>query len=58
MGGYDIFVTERIGADKWVKPVNMGYPLNTTDDDLFFALLQLVNMLVFTHNTIRKLPMV
>lgn len=37
MGGYDIFVTERIGADKWVKPVNMGYPLNTTDDDLFFA---------------------
>jgi tetratricopeptide (TPR) repeat protein len=37
MGGYDIFVSEKIDVDKWSKPFNMGYPLNTTDDDLFFC---------------------
>ncbi len=36
MGGYDIFVSS-LGADgTWEKPVNIGYPLNTTDHDLFF----------------------
>ncbi|MBN1116264.1 MAG: PD40 domain-containing protein [Bacteroidales bacterium] len=37
MGGYDIFVTELVGPETWARPVNMGYPVNTTDDDLFFA---------------------
>ncbi|MDD2196720.1 MAG: hypothetical protein PHE03_01475 [Bacteroidales bacterium] len=35
MGGFDIFVSELRGG-KWTKPKNMGYPLNTTDDDVFF----------------------
>ncbi|NHB70385.1 PD40 domain-containing protein [Perlabentimonas gracilis] len=35
MGGYDTFVTERKGQG-WGKPVNLGYPFNTTDDDIFF----------------------
>ena len=35
MGGFDIFVSERRNG-KWSKPTNMGYPLNTTDDDVFF----------------------
>jgi len=35
MGGYDIFVAKFIDS-KWNTPVNVGYPLNTTDDDLFF----------------------
>ncbi|MDD2277670.1 MAG: hypothetical protein PHD06_04110 [Bacteroidales bacterium] len=35
MGGYDIFVSE-LRNSKWSKPKNMGYPLNTTDDDVFF----------------------
>ena len=35
MGGYDIFVSNRTGG-KWGIPVNLGYPLNTTDDDIFF----------------------
>jgi hypothetical protein len=35
MGGYDIFYSVLIGG-KWSTPVNLGYPLNTTDDDLFF----------------------
>jgi len=35
MGGYDIFVSKRINGI-WKSPENLGYPLNTTDDDLFF----------------------
>lgn len=36
MGGYDIF-SSTLGEDgEWSDPVNAGYPLNTTDDDLFF----------------------
>ncbi len=37
IGGYDIFRSE-LGRDgQWSTPVNIGYPLNTTDDDLFFT---------------------
>ncbi len=37
MGGYDIFRSVwRNGA--WSKPVNMGYPINTPDNDIFFNL--------------------
>jgi Tol biopolymer transport system component len=35
MGGYDIFVSKKINGI-WRSPENLGYPLNTTDDDLFF----------------------
>jgi hypothetical protein len=35
MGGFDIFESEKI-SNGWKTPVNMGYPLNTTDDDKFF----------------------
>lgn len=36
IGGYDIFMADRLPDGSWSEPVNMGYPLNTTDDDLFF----------------------
>ncbi len=36
IGGYDVYFSQ-LGSDgKWTKPVNLGFPLNTTDDDLFF----------------------
>jgi hypothetical protein len=35
MGGYDIFVSKRMDG-KWIEPENLGYPLNTTDDDIFY----------------------
>lgn len=36
MGGFDIFkITFENG--KWSAPINMGYPLNTTGDDVFFS---------------------
>ena len=36
MGGYDIFMSIRENDTTWSNPVNLGYPLNSTDDDLFF----------------------
>lgn len=37
MGGYDIFkITYDNG--KWSEPVNLGYPVNTTGDDVFFSI--------------------
>ncbi len=36
MGGYDIFYSTLLDNGEWSVPLNVGYPLNTTDDDLFF----------------------
>ena len=36
MGGYDLFFSELSETGNWLYPVNIGYPLNTTDDDVFF----------------------
>ncbi len=36
MGGYDIFYSTLLDNGQWAKPLNLGFPLNTTDDDLFF----------------------
>ncbi len=40
MGGYDIFKTVLTDYDMngWAEPVNMGYPLNTVNDDIYFCL--------------------
>jgi tetratricopeptide (TPR) repeat protein len=36
MGGYDIFYSRKTPQGKWAEPVNIGYPINTTDDNLYF----------------------
>ena len=40
MGGYDIFYSTLLNNGTWSTPLNMGYPLNTSDDDLFFIPVQ------------------
>ncbi len=35
MGGYDVFCSSLDNDNHWLPPVNIGYPLNSTDDDLF-----------------------
>jgi hypothetical protein len=40
MGGYDIFYSKLLKNGEWAAPMNIGYPLNTTDDDLFFKPLK------------------
>lgn len=39
-GGFDIFVTELDSSGNWLPPLNMGAPLNTPDDDIYFVLDQ------------------
>ncbi len=36
MGGYDIFMSRKNADGSWAKPVNIGYSINSTDDDQFF----------------------
>jgi outer membrane protein OmpA-like peptidoglycan-associated protein len=39
MGGYDVFVTRMDSVSRrWSKPENMGYPINTPDDDAYYRL--------------------
>lgn len=38
MGGYDIFFSKKGEDGVWGKPENIGYPVNTTDDDLHFIM--------------------
>jgi len=38
MGGYDIFMSS-LGEDgKWTTPINLGYPINTTKNEIHFVL--------------------
>ncbi len=37
MGGFDIFYSEFLN-DQWTSPRNLGYPINTTGDDVHFVL--------------------
>ncbi len=37
MGKFDIFYSRMNADSSWSEPVNMGYPINTPDDDFFFV---------------------
>ena len=37
MGGFDILQTVQDERGNWLKPENVGYPINTTDDDVFYV---------------------
>jgi len=37
MGGFDIFYSEKDENGIWGIPKNLGYPMNTVDDDVFFV---------------------
>jgi hypothetical protein len=39
MGGHDVFKTTLINAarNEWSEPENLGYPINTPDDDVYFV---------------------
>lgn len=39
IGNFDLFISDWSTADtSWQTPKNLGYPINTTDDDLFYFL--------------------
>ncbi len=37
IGGFDVFSTKKDAEGNWGTPKNIGYPINTTDDDVFFV---------------------
>lgn len=38
MGGYDIFKSVKDNSGNWSEPENLGYPINTPLDDVFFSI--------------------
>jgi len=38
MGGYDVFKSNYDESGAFGSPMNMGYPINTVDDDVFFVM--------------------
>ncbi len=38
MGGYDIFKTKLENDEIWTNPRNVGYPINTVKDDIYFVI--------------------
>lgn len=40
IGGYDVFYSNKLANGTWTDPHNLGYPINTTDDDLFYTPLK------------------
>jgi outer membrane protein OmpA-like peptidoglycan-associated protein len=37
MGGFDIFSTNLNANNEWATPLNVGYPINSTDDDIYYV---------------------
>lgn len=37
MGGFDIFKSVQKADGEWTTPVNIGYPINTPGDDIYFS---------------------
>jgi outer membrane protein OmpA-like peptidoglycan-associated protein/tetratricopeptide (TPR) repeat protein len=37
MGGFDVFMTVRDAQGNWSPPVNLGYPINSPGNDIFFT---------------------
>ncbi|MCI5057254.1 MAG: OmpA family protein [Flavobacteriales bacterium] len=55
IGGYDIFKTTRFGGEIWSTPNNVGYPINTTGNDIFYyPSVDGKRAYYSSHNEIRK----
>lgn len=50
MGGYDIYRTELTEDDKWEQPENMGYPVNTVREDIYFVMTEDREKAYFSSN--------
>jgi len=56
MGGFDLFVSQKTD-NNWTSPKNLGYPINTTDDDKFLTPIKSGNQAYyakFNRNTAGK----
>ena len=37
MGGFDIFSSTQTATNQWEKPINIGYPINSPEDDIYLV---------------------
>lgn len=51
MGGFDIFKSEKTG-EGWSKPINLGYPINSTCDDVYYTLNHKGNLAYFSSSRV------
>jgi len=54
MGGYDIFFSKKDNNGNWGKPVNIGYPINSSADDLSFFVSTDGKTGYFSSNKLKK----
>ncbi len=47
-GGFDIYKSEKTQFGTWSKAQNLGYPINSVGDDIFFTLLPHTNKAFYT----------
>ncbi|MFO7878477.1 MAG: OmpA family protein [Bacteroidota bacterium] len=52
IGGYDIFYSQYIDS-AWQEPINIGYPINTENDDLGFVVNTAGNRAYFASNQLQ-----
>ena len=50
IGGYDIFVSHKDERGMWEEPTNLGYPINTAYDELYFTVSASGKFAYFSSN--------
>lgn len=56
MGGFDVFYSGKLPTGEWSYPANLGYPISTCDDDLFYVPLGKGEKALFTPEGDDALP--
>ncbi len=52
IGGHDIFYSQYLGNSKWSEPKNIGYPINTVNDEVGFIVSTNGKKIYFSSNTL------
>ncbi len=54
IGQFDIFYSKAQSDSSWTAPINMGYPINTPEDDMFFAPTTSPNLAYFASSSFEE----
>jgi outer membrane protein OmpA-like peptidoglycan-associated protein len=53
MGGYDVFKTRRTVSDGWSDAINMGYPINTPGDEIYYVMTPKYNRAYYSSDNLQ-----
>lgn len=53
MGGYDVFKTLKDPQSGWTDILNMGYPVNTPGDDIYYVMTPKYNRAYYSSNNLQ-----